>query len=258
MKFHTYIIYASLLFASVTFAQPVTHAVTTEGDTPTTEPSSVGIADPKVYLAKVCELLRAQWPNNRTVKLVFHGHSVPAGYGKTPQVHTFDAYPSLLHHQLSDLFPTAVINVSVTAIGGEDSESGARRFERDVLSLHPDVITIDYALNDRRIGLERAKKAWSSMIERALAANIKVILLTPTADVRAKLDDPQDPLNQHAEQIRQLAAQYHVGLVDSLALFKKYVRDGGKLEDLMAYINHPNRKGHELVANALAEWFRAK
>jgi len=103
--------------------------------------------------------------------------------------------------------------------------------------------------------LERAKKAWTSMIEKAKKAGLKVILLTPTGDLSAKLDDPNDPLNQHAEQIRSLAAQYGVGLVDSLALFKQYVKNGGKLEDIMSQVNHPNRKGHNLVAESLLLWF---
>jgi lysophospholipase L1-like esterase len=116
-------------------------------------------------------------------------------------------------------------------------------------------LTIDYALNDRRIGLERAGKAWRSMIEKSLAARVKVILLTPTPDMSANLDDPADPLNQHAEQIRRLAAEYHLGLADSLKAFKQTLHDGARLPDLMAQPNHPNRKGHQLVARLLEEWF---
>lgn len=213
------------------------------------------VADCVTYLADVRALLDVQWPKNRTVTIVCHGHSVPAGYFKTPRVHEMEAYPHLLQTALCEAYPYAEINVIVTAIGGENSESGAARFDRDVLSLHPDVVTIDYALNDRPIGLDRAEKAWRSMIERAIAARAKVILLTPTPDLTAKLDDPLDPLNQHAEQIRRLAAEYHVGLVDSLAEFKDAIRTGTKLEDLMAQANHPNAKGHELVAHELERWF---
>ena len=95
----------------------------------------------------------------------------------------------------------------MTAIGSESSDHGAQRFEKDVLSHNPDIITIDYALNDRRIGLDKAKASWSSMIELSKAKGIKVILLTPTADMSSKLDNPDDPLNKHAEQIRGLAKQ---------------------------------------------------
>lgn len=213
------------------------------------------LADRRQYLAALSGEMARQWPRNRTINIVCHGHSVPAGYFKTPLVDTFNAYPHLLHVGLKQRFPFAVLNVTVTAIGGEASESGAARFERDVLSLRPDVVLIDYALNDRRIGLARARAAWSAMIEQAQARGIKVILLTPTADLTAKLDDPADPLNQHAEQIRALAAQYHVALADSLAAFKAAVKNGARLESLMSQSNHPNRRGHDLVAAELLPWF---
>ncbi|MCX7048944.1 MAG: SGNH/GDSL hydrolase family protein [Candidatus Sumerlaeota bacterium] len=213
------------------------------------------IPDPKTYLADFTALLRREWPKNRMVSIVCHGHSVPAGYFKTPTVDTFNAYPHLLHKGLKERFPFAVINVTVTAIGGETAERGAQRFDEDVLSLRPDVVTIDYALNDRRIGLEKARQAWVSMIEKAKARKIRIILLTPTPDQSAKLDDPKDPLNQHAEQIRKLAVEYQVALVDSLAAFKKAIKDGAQLSDLMSQVNHPNRAGHELVAQELLRWF---
>jgi lysophospholipase L1-like esterase len=213
------------------------------------------VADPKTYLADITALMSVKWPANRTINLICHGHSVPAGYFKTPVVDTFNAYPHLLHCGLKELFPYAVINVTVTAIGGENSESGAKRFERDVLSLRPDVVTIDYSLNDRKIGLERADAAWRAMIAAAISRGIKVILLTPTPDQSAKLGDPNDPLNQHAEQVRRLAREYGVGLVDSLVLFQQAIRDGRPLAGLMSQVNHPNRQGHELVAKELLRWF---
>ena len=64
----------------------------------------------------------------------------------------------------------------------------------------PDVVTIDYGLNDRRIGLQRAEAAWRDMIRAAKERGVKVILLTRTPDLGAKLDDPHDPLNEQAAQ----------------------------------------------------------
>lgn len=207
------------------------------------------------YLSDLAALLKKPWPGNRTVNIVCHGHSVPAGYFQTPVVDTMNSYPHLLHARLAERFPWAVINVIVTAIGGEESESGAARFDRDVLTHQPDLITIDYGLNDRRIGLEKARTAWVSMIEKALSREIKVMLLTPTADTSAKLEDADDPLNQHAELTRALAKQYGVGLVDSLAVFRGYLREHGSLTDLMSVPNHPNRAGHDLVVRELLAWF---
>ena len=214
-----------------------------------------GMAEREKYLSPVVDALKADWPKNHIVRIVCHGHSVPAGYFKTPAVHQFEAYPLVFNQKLAERYPTAVINVIVTAIGGENAKTGAERFEKDVLSLKPDVVTIDYALNDRRIGLKAAREAWVLMIQKAKAANVKVILLTPTPDLSAKLDDTNDPLNLHAQQIRDLAGEYKVGLVDSLGVFKKFVADGGKLQDAMSQGNHPNAKGHQMVAGALLEWF---
>ena len=212
-------------------------------------------ANRETYLSEISSLLARQWPKNRTVTIVCHGHSVPAGYFKTPVVDTFNAYPHLLHKSLKERFPHAVLNVIVTAIGGENADAGAKRYEKDVLALHPDVVTIDYALNDRAIGLARAEAAWRSMITNALRNGVKVILLTPTPDLRANLDDPADPLNQHAEQIRNLAREYGVGLADSMAAFRARLSAGDQLKDLMAQVNHPNRKGHDLVVEELLKWF---
>lgn len=219
------------------------------------EKAARNAADPKTYLADMTALLKKEWPVNRTITIICHGHSVPAGYFKTPVVDTFNAYPHLLHLALKKRFPHAVINVIVTAIGGENSEQGSVRFEKEVLNHKPDLITIDYALNDRRIGLEKARQAWTGMIEKAKERGIKVLLLTPTGDTSAKLDSPDDPLIRHAELIRLLAKEQGVGLADSLAAIQDYLKSGGKLNDLMSQINHPNRKGHDLVAERLMLWF---
>jgi acyl-CoA thioesterase-1 len=217
------------------------------------------VANRRSYLADIGEVLRTHWPQNRTVNIVCHGHSVPAGYFATPMIDTFNAYPHLMHVGLKHRYPFAVINVIVTSIGGEGSASGAERFEETVLCHRPDIITIDYGLNDRGMGLEKAHEAWSDMITKGLATDAKLLLLTPTADTTQAPDydgDDKDLLGQHAAQIRQLAADHEVGLADSLAAFQSHAKTGD-LADILAWSNHPNRAGHELVATELLRWFPA-
>lgn len=228
-------------------------------------------AQRKTYLAALVAELQKEWPGNRTINLVFHGHSVPSGYFATPTVDTFNAYPHLLHRKLKQRFPMAVINCIVTAIGGENSTTGAVRFESDVLVHRPDVVFIDYALNDRGLGLDRAGANWRLMLEAARARGVKVILLTPTADLtQATRSSPpaapvpkeheitlsyaREDLPAHADLVRRLAAEYGVGLADSLASFARYDRTRD-LRELLSWVNHPNRKGHQRVANELAKWF---
>ena len=216
-------------------------------------PSSV--ANPATYLAEFGRLAGTDWPANRMLSVVCHGHSVPAGYYATPEVRPMESYPHLLHEALAARYSHAVLNVIVTAIGGEEAEQGSRRFAADALSHRPDVITLDYGLNDRGLGLPRARAAWVLMIEQALAAKVPILLLTPTPDLASALLDPADLLSQHADLIRGLATEYQVGLVDSYAKFQAFARAGGQIESMMSSRNHPNRAGHALVAQELLAWF---
>ena len=206
------------------------------------------------YLDSLKTELQKTWPNNNTVNLVFHGHSVPAGYFKTPEVNTLAAYPYLVLKKVKEQFPMAVVNSIVTAIGGEQSAQGAKRFKEEVLIHRPDVLFLDYALNDRRIGLERAKIAWEKMILEALNQEVKVILLTPTPDLKESILSNNALLEHHSQQIRALAAEHGVGLVDSYAIFKKIAKTEN-LQLFMAQSNHINKKGHKLVADAIMVYF---
>ena len=108
-------------------------------------------------------------------------------------------------------FPHSVINVTVTAIGGENAASGAKRFQKDVLRLEPDLITIDYGRNDMFLTEEEMRMAWESMIRAAHQKNIKVLLITPAADSGAIDYEPEKRKltdQQMAEIIRELAEEF--------------------------------------------------
>jgi lysophospholipase L1-like esterase len=214
------------------------------------------IASKANYLEKIKAEMLVEWPKNRTINLVFHGHSVPAGYFKTPVVNTLASYPYLVLKDIKSAYPLTVVNVINTSIGGEHSESGLKRFEADVLTHKPDVLFIDYALNDRGMGLERAKAAWEKMIRLALEKNIKVILLTPSPDQRVDIKDDLSILDQHANQIKELAKSFQIGLIDTYALYKNKVKSGSNLVDYMSQVNHPNEKGHQMITDEILGYFK--
>ncbi len=195
--------------------------------------------------------LRAEWPKNRTINIVFHGHSVPSGYHKTPRVKPLESYPFMAYQGMNERFPTAVINCITTAIGGENSLAGARRFERDVLPYRPDLLFIDYAINDRSFKVEEVEKAWRTMIESAQKNNIALILLTPTGTRPNKLDDPTDVLAVRAELIRRLAREYKVPLADVSARWAQSLADGTNQETLLSQGVHPNRAGHSIASEEI-------
>jgi acyl-CoA thioesterase-1 len=213
------------------------------------------MVDAASYLSDLKIELHKEWPNNRTVNLVFHGHSVPSGYFKTPEVNTLAAYPALVLKKIKALYPYAGVNVIITAIGGENSVTGAKRFNDEVLTHQPDVLFIDYALNDRGPGLDKSYAAWDEMIKKAISRNIKVILLTPSPDQRVDYGNPDNELKKHTDQIIRLAHENQVGLVDTYQAFEFLYNDKEELKKYMSQVNHPNENGHELIAMEIIKWF---
>ena len=188
---------------------------------------------------------------NPPLNVVWHGHSVVAGYHKSPENRPFDSYPFLVFQGLNQRFPTVSISNITTAIGGENSVKGAARFERDVLTHHPNLLFIDYAINDRSVPIEKVEKSWRSMIESAKQNQIPLILITPTGTRFNNFKDPKDDLAVRAELIRKLGKEYDLPVADVSKAWQAVLDSGTPQESLLAQGLHPNRKGHEIATKEI-------
>lgn len=215
------------------------------------------VPDKKEYLKQEGNELKKLWPDNQTMNIVCHGHSIPCGYTANSVVRMRDAYPHLMHEILCMRYPMAVTNVIITAVGGEAAVSGEKRFI-EVLSHKPSIIIIDYARNDMYYSLEQVEAAWRNMIEEALKENKKLILITPAPDSgqlyydvtkRKSADDELTYL------ISQLASEYEIGLADAAGAFAKKFAAGAVPSDYMISVNHLNKAGHEIIAKEIVQWF---
>lgn len=213
--------------------------------------------DKKDYLKDMMEKLRKVWPDNESMTVVCHGHSIPCGYMADNVTRPFDAYPHLFHTALAERFPHSVINVMVTATGGENSLSGAKRFKRDVLTHRPYLVTIDYGRNDMFLSEEQMRGAWTDMTTDALDAGCKVLLLTPAPDSGAVYYEENERRLTDAKMtdiIRETAERFQVGLADVHGTFERLFAQGHKRSEYAASVNHPNRRGHEIIADCMMEW----
>jgi lysophospholipase L1-like esterase len=220
--------------------------------------NSMSMAQTKLhqdYLADLKIELKKVWPHNRNINLVFFGHSVPSGYLSGGKVDVMNSYPNKVLYGVTTIFNTATINSIRSTIGGENSNGGIKRFDTEVLGLKPDVLFIDYGLNDRYIGIDIAQSNLESVIVKALSLKIKVILLTPTPDLKEDIKSDSAPLHFMSEMIRTLAAKHSIGLVDSYKIFKDMAMKGVDLKPLMAQNNHINAQGHNLVAEEILKYF---
>jgi acyl-CoA thioesterase-1 len=210
----------------------------------------VAAADPQsdACLSSVRADLRLAWPQNHTINIVTFGHSVPAGYFVTPAVHTREAYPRLVADALAGVYPTAVVNVITSAVGGETSAQGIQRFRTEVLGHSPRVVTIDYGLNDRGLPIAQSRANLLTMIREARTAGSCVVLLTPSPDLGGEPPAAKSTLSEQVSMIRSLAEEEGVPMADVYAAFIAYK---GRPQELMAQPNHPGEKGHQLIATEI-------
>lgn len=104
--------------------------------------------------------------------------------------------------------------------------------------------------------MDKSYEAWNLMIKRAKDHRIPMILFTPSPDQRTDYNSPENELKKHADQIIELAKENRVGLVDSYKVFEFLYSEKEKLAGYMAQVNHPNEKGHELIANEIIKYFK--
>lgn len=121
------------------------------------------------------------------------------------------------------------VEVFNRGIGGHTSRDGLRRFDRDVLALHPRHLILYFGINDalnsaKLVSVADFTAAMRTMITRAKASGIEtIILITPNPIVAAyvKQRHPHHPhadleahVETYAEAVRTLAAEQSVLLAD--------------------------------------------
>lgn len=137
------------------------------------------------------------------------------------------------------------------------------RFETDVLTHKPDLVIMDFGINDAaidprknasRIPLADYKKNMEFMITQMQAKGIKVLLMTPNARGGKEKDVVNAKLSEYVNVVRSLHQAYNTGFVDNFQLFFDYEKKAGRdLNALLLDGIHPNDQGHEMMANLIVK-----
>lgn len=187
-------------------------------------------------------------------------------------------YSMILAKELPQLgFPVKVIN---SGIGGNRTDQAKARLKKDVLDHRPDVVVIQFGINDASVDVWKTPPATKSrisqdqyetnlrhLIKTLREKNIQVILMTPNSmrwvERIKKLYgkppyDPDDPdgfnviLKSYAETVRKIARDENVPLVDVYSAFENYANQKGQsAHDLLLDGVHPNTAGQKMVADLL-------
>jgi lysophospholipase L1-like esterase len=174
-------------------------------------------------------------------------------------------------------FPVRVINAGV---GGNSTTDGLDRFDKDVLAHHPDLVVIQFGINDSAVDVWRNPPATAPrvsietfgvnlrrLIERSRQAGARVVLMTTNPirwtpklkELYGKLPyNPDRPdgfdlplLSRYNAAARRVANEAGVPLVDVHAEFMRGDVDGLLLDGM-----HPGDAGHAIVAGLLAPVIR--
>jgi|SRR5579862_4062278 len=191
-----------------------------------------------------------------------------------------DGYVTLIHKYLDALYPSQPIEVVNAGISGHKSTDMDERFQRDVVDHHPDLVTINVGVNDvwhayrdfangvdhpegdlpAGVGLPLYREKVTSMIQAAKAANIRVVLVSPTV-IYENLDSPENHrLDTYVAAMRDLARANDCLFVDLNREFKECIREYQKLaghEGKLLTVDgvHMNPAGNRLMAYAILRGF---
>ena len=172
---------------------------------------------------------------DKELKVVYFGGSVTAGYGSSDRDKV--SWRALSAKWLREHFPQANIRDVNSAIGESGTFLGVYRLERDILSQTPDLLFIEYAINDYFFGSteEEAALQYETIVREVKERFPQCDIVTILTDCRETAEAGK--LYSTAMGHEKIASAYqistiHVGkaLVDSLPClcdeeWKKYFID---------------------------------
>lgn len=202
-----------------------------------------------------------QESRRKPIRIVTLGDSITKGV--RPGVTDSETFASLLESRAKAAgHQVEVINVG---IGGERTDQALARFERDVISKSPGILTVMYGANDSyvdpgqpgpRLSPERFRENLEKIVDLAQGAGIRVILMTePRWGANPKPnglgEHPNLRLAEFMKVVREVARENKVVLVDHFEEWTRRETDGLDLATVTTDLLHPNPAGHRLLAETI-------
>ena len=180
--------------------------------------------------------------NGESLVIGFLGGSITQGsLSSTPKT----CYAYLVYEWWKKSFPNAAFSFVNGGIGGTTSHYGGARAWKDVLCYRPDIVTVDFSVNDD--ANEFFEETYEGMLRRLLAA--------PSAPAVVVLNNVFYDTGKNAQD-------YHNSIADHYGIPHVSIKDtvypdveSGKIvrADITPDNLHPNDKGHRLVADEICK-----
>ena len=201
-------------------------------------------------LRKYVERTRRDIESGADATIVCFGDSITAGYAVRR------GFPSFLLESLRQRFPDSKIEMINSGISGDTSQDGLSRLDWAVLSYEPDLVTINFGINDCVLGLslEEFEMNLVEMVRRIRAGPDSEILLLSSQPLESPPYDQR--VLDYYQTVERVAKEMNVGFVDVYGAWMKRVRAGMPLDSLiLPGLDHPNEAGYKIIAEEVISLF---
>lgn len=192
----------------------------------------------------------------KALKIGYFGGSITEGAGATDMDKT--SWRALTGAWFRKNYSNCEIKEIQAAIGGTGSDLGLFRCERDLISHMPDLIFIEFAVNDSGISRDRILYSIEGIVRKIWEANPYadiVFVYTITRSLAASLENGTE---FNAKSIHmEIANYYMIPSVDAGQKLLKKIHSGfGVWESYTVDNVHPSDEGHSIYAEAIQNILR--
>jgi acyl-CoA thioesterase-1 len=184
------------------------------------------------------------------VTIVALGDSITAGFAVRR------GFPSFWREMLQQKYPEARLELINSGISGDTTLDGLARLDWAVLSYEPDLVTINFGINDSvlGLGLDEFEMNLVEIVRRIRAGPDSEILLLSSQPLETP---PYDKIvRDYYQTIERVAKEMDVGFVNVYEAWMERVRAGTPLGSLVIPgLDHPNEAGYRIIAEELMKLF---
>lgn len=195
----------------------------------------------KVRLAKVIKKLQA----GEKITVAYIGGSITQGTSAGPQ----KCYARLTTDWLIQQFPDATIEYVNAGIGATGSFIGASRVDKDVLSHDPDLVFVEFSVNDTTEHTDLNREAYAALLRRIWAHSTSPAIVT----IAMTQENGTSFQAHHGEIIKMFdlpMISYKNTILD--VIDKGYIT----WKDISDDNIHPNTPGHALLSQLITSYLQ--
>ncbi|MDF2685913.1 MAG: hydrolase family protein [Clostridia bacterium] len=150
------------------------------------------------------------------------------------------------------LYPDSDIKEIQAAIGGTGSDLGAFRIKNDLLIHKPDLIFIEFAVNDSGTAEKRISRSIDGIVRSIIKNNPLsdiIFIYTTTASIIEAVNNRKGYSSR--EIMSRICEHYNIPYIDIGEALKEAIENGETWDNLAPDKVHPSDKGHALYFEKL-------